>query len=66
MKKYLNETELIMLSASYIDDYDMMEKRGGDAMFATGALGRSLGRMGNFYGGRRAGAGAFRNQAMFG
>ena len=44
----------------------MMEKRGGDAMFATGALGRSLGRMGNFYGGRRAGAGAFRNQAMFG
>ena len=44
----------------------MMEKRSGDAMFATGALGRSLGRMGNFYGGRRAGAGAFGAQARFG
>lgn len=44
----------------------MMEKRGGDSMFATGVLGRTVGRMGNYYGGRRAGAGAFRNQAMFG
>ena len=63
----MEETKLISLfSGSNIDDYDMMEKRGGDAMFATGALGRSLGRMGNFYGGRRAGAGAFGAQARFG
>ena len=60
----MEETKLISLfSGSDTDDYDMMQKRGGDAMFATGALGRSLGRVDNFYGGRRAGAGA---QARFG
>ena len=61
-----NRINCIFDLGSSIEDYDSIEKRGGDAMFATGVLGRSLGRMGNYYGGRRAGAGAFRNQAMFG
>ena len=43
-----------------------MEKRGGDAMFATGVMGRGLSRAGRYYGAQRAGAGSFRNQAMFG
>lgn len=41
-------------------------RRNGDSMFATGVLGRFLGRLGNYYGGRRAGVGAFYNQAIFG
>ena len=48
------------------NDYDGVEKRGGDSMFATGAVGRSFNRMGNYYGSRRAGAGSFMNQARFG
>ena len=68
-QKFMLKMSFCLIRAFFLganaDDLDM-EKRGGDSMFATGAIGRSLGRMGNFYGGRRAGAGSFRNQAMFG
>ena len=47
-------------------DESGIEKRGGDSMFATGAVGRSFNRMGNYYGGRRAGTGSFANMARFG
>ena len=53
-------------SLAAVYDYDDIEKRGGDSMFATGAVGRSFNRMGNYYGSRRAGAGSFSNQARFG
>ena len=48
------------------DGIDGIEKRGGDSMFATGAVGRSFNRMGNYYGGRRAGTGSYGNMARFG
>ena len=51
---------------SMADGIDGIEKRGGDSMFATGAVGRSFNRMGNYYGGRRAGTGSYGNMARFG
>ena len=56
----------IFIYLAAFNDYDGVEKRGGDSMFATGAVGRSFNRMGNYYGSRRAGAGSFMNQARFG
>ena len=64
-KCVLSHVRYIPLLAS-VYDYEGIEKRGGDSMFATGAVGRSFNRMGNYYGSRRAGAGSFNNQARFG
>ena len=44
----------------YLNDYDEIEKRGGDAMFSTGAVGRSFNQMGNYYNQRRFRSGAAR------
>ena len=60
----INKSKYLLLATAV--DYDGIEKRGGDAMFATGAVGRSFNRMGNYFGNRRAGAGSFLNQARFG
>ena len=49
-----------LTSGAYLSDYDEMEKRGGDAMFSTGAVGRSFNQMGNYYGQRRFRSGGAR------
>merc|ERR1719471_271047 len=48
------------------DPAEELSKRGGDAMFATGTVGRAFNRLGNYYGAKKAGKGTLAGQQRFG